>query len=200
MSQWPTIPGETPIDDISGLKIKSVRTRAALNVVEAENIRTAMMKYLASKPTRRQVPFDLHWLKMLHRSMFGRVWSWAGEIRTTDLNLGTPHSQVEAHLQHLLGDLEYWERNGLPLIEQAAMLHHRAVQIHPFLNGNGRWARMMANIWLKLHDCSLTNWPEESIGGESTIRQEYLAAIKAADDGDCVALIALHQRYTPDAR
>jgi len=33
MSQWPTIPGETPIDDISGLKIKSVRTRAALNLV-----------------------------------------------------------------------------------------------------------------------------------------------------------------------
>ena len=198
MSQWPTIPGETPIDDISGLKIRSVRTRAALNLVEAENIRTATLKYFAGKPTRRQAPFDLHWLKALHRSMFGRVWSWAGEIRKTDLNLGSPHIQVESHLQHLIGDLEFWERSGVPLIEQAAMLHHRAVQIHPFLNGNGRWARMLANIWLKLHDCSPTNWPEKSIGGESTIRQEYLAAIRTADGGDYAVLIALQQRYTPE--
>ena len=35
--------GETPLDDISGLKIKSVTTRSELDVVEAENILDAFL-------------------------------------------------------------------------------------------------------------------------------------------------------------
>ena len=58
----------------------------------------------------------------------------------------------------------------MSLIEQAVVLHHLAVQIHPFPNGNGRWARMVANIWLKLHGGEATEWPETVIGTASTIR------------------------------
>jgi len=39
MAVWKPIPGETPIDDISGLKPKGVTTRAQFNDVEARNIR-----------------------------------------------------------------------------------------------------------------------------------------------------------------
>jgi Fic family protein len=49
-------------------------------------------------------------------------------------------------LQTLLEDLVFWEARGDALLEQSVRLHHRAVWIHPFLNGNGRWARMLANI------------------------------------------------------
>lgn len=42
-------------------------------------------------------------------------------------------------------------------------------------------------------------WPEQTIGASSPIREEYLAAIQAADNGDYEPLIALHQRYaSPD--
>src|ERR1035437_1892782 len=135
-----SIPGETPIDDISGLKIKSVTNRGALHVVEAENIRAAIVKYRPPKPSRRQAPFDLNWLKQLHEEMLGHVWSWAGEFRTRGLNLGVPPTQIETQLHRLLGDLEFWQTNRTPLMEQAVMLHHRPVTIHPFLNGNRRWA------------------------------------------------------------
>ena len=47
MSQWNPIPGETPIADISGLIPKHVTSRAQLNIVEAENIRKVIVKYLA---------------------------------------------------------------------------------------------------------------------------------------------------------
>jgi len=70
------------------------------------------------------------------------------------------------------------------------------VAIHPFLNGNGRWSRMLANIWLKLHGSSSAIWPEEAVGEASIIRGEYLAAIKAADKMDFAPLIALHEKYT----
>ena len=75
-------------------------------------------------------------------------------------------------------------------------LHHRAVGIHPFPNGNGRWARMLANIWLKRHGHAITEWPEETIGSMSVIRDEYLTAIRASDEGDEGPLWALHQRFT----
>ncbi len=196
MEKWETLPGETPIDDISGLKLKDVRTRKELAVVEAENVRTAVMKYLASKPSRRLAPFNLSWLFKLHREMFGDVWEWAGKPRQVDQNLGVAWHQVQADLKKLLDDLEFWEQNWPDVLEQATHLHHRAVQIHPFLNGNGRWARMLANIWLKLHDCPIINWPEETIGTVSEIRDEYLEAIKVADKGRIGTLVELHRRYS----
>ncbi len=79
MAAWKPISGETPINDISGLTPKWVTTRAQLNDVEAQNIRKAVMRYLASKPSRRQAPFTLGWCYKLHRQMFGEVWRWAGQ-------------------------------------------------------------------------------------------------------------------------
>lgn len=38
------IPGQTPIDDISGLRDRSITTQGALNAAEAENIRKAVLK------------------------------------------------------------------------------------------------------------------------------------------------------------
>jgi Fic family protein len=82
----------------------------------------------------------------------------------------------------------------MSLLEQSARLHYRAVWIHPFWNGNGRWARLLANIWLGRHKNPLILWPE-SIGQESPIRNDYLRALNAADDGEFDPLLALHSRY-----
>ena len=43
MTGWKLVAGETPID-ISGLKIKGIGSRSALNQYEAENIRKAVVK------------------------------------------------------------------------------------------------------------------------------------------------------------
>jgi Fic-DOC domain mobile mystery protein B len=197
VSGWELVPGETPID-VSGLRRKGIGTRAELNRAEAENIRKAVVKYLATRPTARTAPFTLTWVKRLHKEMFGDVWRWAGEPRREDLNLGCAWHQVEVRLQALLDDLRFWESAGDPLLEQAARLHHRAVAIHPFLNGNGRWSRMLANVWLKRHGHPITEWPEEAIGSTSVIRGAYLDAIRAADGGDEGRLIDLHRKHTPE--
>jgi Fic-DOC domain mobile mystery protein B len=131
----------------------------------------------------------------LHREMFGDVWSWAGEIRTCELNIGIPFLQVRQELHVLADDLATWREFKHDLVEQATRLHFRAVRIHPFLNGNGRWARMLANILLKQNHAPIIEWPEEMIGTESTIRAEYIVAIKNADRGDDRPLLELHQRF-----
>jgi Fic family protein len=96
-----------------------------------------------------------------------------------------------------MDDVAFWRENGgMTGIEQTARLHHRAFLIHPFLNGNGRWARLLANIFQKQSLNTVTLWPEETVGNASVIRDEYLAAVRAADYGNYEPLIALHGRYS----
>lgn len=195
MSFDPPLQGQTPIDDISGLIDKSITTTSELNAAEAENIRKAVLRYLAARPTTRQAPFDLSWSKQLHAQMFADVWAWAGSVRTTELNMGASPHAIEIELHNLLEDLHVWHDTEMPILEQAVRLHHRAVVIHPFINGNGRWSRMLANIWLKQHDAPVILWPETTIGTESTIRAQYIQALQAADQGDLSPLIKLHEQH-----
>lgn len=155
MLPQPSIPGQTPLDDLSGLRVRWIQTTAQLNAAEAENIRKATLKYLLAKPTNRSARFDISWMKRLHQEMFGDVWTWAGELRMNETNIGSAARQVEIDLHTLIVDLRAWESSQMPILEQAVRIHHAAVKIHPFQNGNGRWSRMLANIWLLLHDTPL---------------------------------------------
>jgi hypothetical protein len=68
------IPGETPIDDVSGLKIAGITTRAELNIFEAQNIEKVAAKYLIIRPAARRAPFTDEWVLNLHKkclAMFG---------------------------------------------------------------------------------------------------------------------------------
>ena len=189
------IDGETPIDP-SELKIPGITSRAELNIAEMENIRKAEVKYLSSKPSRRTAKFDFAWFLHLHKEMFCDVWKWAGRIRDVELNIGSPPCSIACNLEDLIRDLCGWTDFGMAILEQGVRLHHRAVKIHPFHNGNGRWSRLLSNIWLRQHGHPLTEWPHETIGNESVVRTEYIAAIKAADGGEYEALMALHRKYT----
>src|SRR5262249_43345042 len=151
--------------------------------------------YLLGTPDPETAPFDYAWALSLHHDMFGSIWRWAGKTRRIDLNLGVPWGQVETRLFDLFLRLPYWK--DMPLLEQAARLHHEAVAIHPFENGNGRWSRMLANIWLKRQGSPPTFWPEATVGEASVIRDDYLQALQAADRGDLRPLIDLHAKYTP---
>jgi Fic-DOC domain mobile mystery protein B len=193
--EWVPIPGETPIDP-SGLKDRSIRTRSQLIKVEAENILKATVKYLAAAPSANQAPFTYGWFLKLHGQMFGDVWTWAGQVRTHDLSLGISWKQICPQLGKLVLDIEAWPKQEDLLLQQAVEIHHRAVQIHPFENGNGRWSRLLANIWLRQHGKPAIEWPEAEVGQQaSSIRNEYIEAIIAADNNEYALLIELHRRY-----
>ena len=102
---------------------------------------------------------------------------------------------MESKLFDLVISVRYREEHWDDFLEQAAYLHHEAVQIHPFENGNGRWSRILANIWLKQHDHPITLWPSDA-DVDSPIRKEYHKALQAADEGDKEPLVQLHRRFT----
>ena len=188
---------DTPFDG-SGLKIKSIKTRRQLNEAEFESILRVTEKYLLSKPSHKLAPFTFGWLLDLHREMLGSIWSWAGEIRTTQKNIGVSPNIVTAELGVIAIESEKrHSETGELVIATAAEFHHRAVWVHPFEDGNGRWARLLANIWLMQHDQPVTIWPSTDLRDtESPIRGEYIAAMKQADLRNYGPLIDLHKKFS----
>jgi hypothetical protein len=65
-------------------------------------------------------------------------------IPHTRSQYGQSPASSTTQLHDLACDLAYWQKHWPDTLEQAVHLHHRAVQIHPFPNGNGRWSRLLA--------------------------------------------------------
>ena len=186
----------TPLDDISGLKLPSdkVYSLQEIYVAEAMNIASATLKYLSAPPSKKIAPFTYEWLSQLHYEMFGDVWEWAGKFRHIELSIGIEAYQVPMAMKELVDDISYWrEHQTFDKYETAARIHHRAVQIHPFQNGNGRWSRMLANIYLRQQGSMPVKWQEDLLSKENAQRDAYIEALKLADAGAFEKLIAMHR-------
>ncbi len=68
-------------------------------------------------------------------------------------------------------------------LEAAARYHHRLTQIHPFVNGNGRHARISADTLLKeYYDLLPIDWAKgNNLEISGARRNDYINALRAAD-------------------
>ena len=96
------IDGQTPIDDdeIENLKIKTISTQEELDEFEQLNIEEAMQWVLSRKFKVGQI-FTEKFIRELHQRMFGNVWSWAGQFRKTEKNIGVEKHQISTQLKIL---------------------------------------------------------------------------------------------------
>ena len=154
--------GQTPIDDLSGLLV-TVKNRQELNDLESRNNSKAYTKYLLfMKPAGKFNPFTCESLCQIHKDMFGEVWDWAGIPRQKGKkNIGVDGTKVGYEINRFLFDFHQWEEKEVPFSEIGVKVHHRLVWIHPFENGNGRWGRLMTNIYLHRKGLPLLNWPQD---------------------------------------
>ena len=188
--------GSTPLtpEDLEGLLPRYITTKKDLYDAEFKNISEATNKYLLSK-RRRLLRFDPLSLYRLHKEMFGHVWAWAGKKRTSNKNIGVDKSQIDAEMKKLADDHAFWLEHGWDPIEISARLHHRLVKIHPFHNGNGLWARLIANIFLKESAGSFIRFPEDDLLVATEIRKRYIRVLLAADHSDYGPLIEFHKEF-----
>jgi len=123
--------------------------------------------------------------------MFGETWRWAGEFRKSDKNFGVDWLKIAAELRKLLGDAHYQiDHASYKPDEIAVRFHHRLVAIQPFPNGNGRHARLIADLLVERLGQPRFTWGSRSLVDASETRQRYIAALKAADDRDYAPLLA----------
>lgn len=181
----PLAPGER-----EGLLQSWITHRADLNEAERENIVEGVT--WARRRRRRTVDGMLNdgFVRELHKRMFGDVWNWAGSYRQTERNIGVDAFRIPNELGNLFGDVRYWvEHKTFSPDEIAIRLHHRLVAIHPFANGNGRHARLMADLLIELFGDTPFSWGGGSLADTGELRARYVVALQAADDHDIGRLL-----------
>ena len=185
-------PGATPLDpdEAASLVPTHITTQGDLNAWEQINI--VQGARWAARQKKRDL-LDEGFIRDLHRQMFDKTWQWAGTFRKTTKNIGVDSTQVAVKLRNLLDNTKYQiENHVFDADEMAVRFHHQLVWIHAFPNGNGRHARLMADLLaMRLGRPRLT-WGggEASITTVGELRDHYLAALRAADQMQFNDLIA----------
>jgi Fic-DOC domain mobile mystery protein B len=186
--------GATPLEpeDLDGLIPDFVATRADLNVVEFENITKALPWALQrARALQSDGVLAYGFMMELHRRMFGDVWTWAGTPRRRETNLGVAPQLIPSQSMQTLDDAKYWHTEKVfEPDDLAARIHCRLVSVHPFVNGNGRCTRLMADLYLTSIGASPFTWGGTDLEVDGSGRAEYIAAlVKAADTDDYADLI-----------
>ena len=170
--------------------IPNLATKEDLNEWERQNILEAYGWALAPNNLRRHDPLEESYIRELHRRMFDETWQWAGTYRTSEKNIGVPHHEIRESLSGLIGDARYWlEHETYAADELAIRFHHRLVLIHPFANGNGRHARLMADVLAQRQDKPVFTWGGANLISAGDFRRRYIEALEAADANDIHSLL-----------
>lgn len=149
---------------------EDLEKRAAIGVIRASRF---VRNY-----ARKSKAIDISALKLIHREIWIDAWpEIAGEYRTEDLKISgskilLPHYSNVPRLMEEMGDELAKKINGISdecrgkidildevddellecideVVSVAAWIHHIITAIHPFRDGNGRTARLAANLILE---------------------------------------------------
>jgi len=166
----------------------------------------SVSRLLLRPPHTRKITLDL--LRNIHFQMFPPDYEMGGNLRRVqnmimDMSGGEPKvryqppspDRVEELTKELLAD---WRDNydavadkrNEAKVEAIASFHHRFLSIHPFVDANGRIARLLLTLQVReLLDKSVrADWP----------RKEYYDALLAADGGDVARLVRVIEDVITD--
>ncbi len=178
-------------EELDELIPKYITNRQQLDEVEQNNIEDAFQWLLSKKVDTIEQLISPEFQDELHKKMLGKVWKWAGKIRSREANIGVNPLKIEILRKQLIDDLIFWHKNKtFDPIEIAIRFHHRLVQIHCYPNGNGRHTRIMADLILeKIFNSAPINWKGDDFVNINEFRTKYIAALKDADNGNYESLL-----------
>ena len=133
---------------------------------------------------------QLHSLVMVGDSRGGQYKRYANEIEGSAHKPPTP-----LDTPHHMGELIRWvHSNSLPPLWEAAVVHAWLAHVHPFHDGNGRIARLLANLLL------IRGGMPPLIVRASSDRGRYLDALGASDEGgNILPLVRVFRRVVARA-
>ncbi len=129
--------------------------------------------------TTTKKPLTKELILQWHRELFKQAKpSIAGKFRKTNVRVAGYKAAHHLDVPYLMDEFLEWfreHRNKMNPVELAAMTHLKFVKIHPFLDGNGRIARLLLNYVLNRSD-----YPMMTI--EYNNRETYYKALDDFDD------------------
>ncbi|WP_211003478.1 Fic family protein [Phaeobacter sp. HS011] len=127
-------------------------------------------------------------IRQIHAKIEDKVGETPGSYRQRDVKISqalfTPpsHTDVPICMKEMIAI--YLEDSTAHPIVRAAWLHNRFTYIHPFLDGNGRTARL-------LQDFALLSGKLFPTGVPSALRDDYYDALSEADNDDWDGLVSI---------
>jgi len=138
---------------------------------------------LVEKFVEKKEDLNAQFIKQLHKIILKNIDDYqAGVYRKTNVRiLGAVHippdaSKIERLMDEFL-DWYYTNKHQIPVPELAAWVQYKFVYIHPFIDGNGRVARLLTNLYLMARD-----YPPVILKKED--RGKYYKSLRAADSGN----------------
>ena len=167
---------------------KHISTQADLNAWEEMNI-VEGANWIARQKIIQGLEEGL--VREMHSRMFNKTWLWAGTFRKSAKSIGIDWTQIAVALKNLLDNTAYQiENQAVPIDEIVVRFHHQLLLIHAFPNGNGRHARLIADALIVNLGGKRFSWGgNTSIATLGLTRQNYLSALRAADNGDIAPLM-----------
>jgi Fic family protein len=139
---------------------------------------------LVASLAEKREPVTTSIVRQLHALVLARIDDEnAGQYRQLPVRIaGATHEpppawDVSARMSDWADWLAAQEAEGAEAVELAAVAHHRLVSIHPFLDGNGRTARLIMNLVLLR-----AGYPPAIIARAN--RAQYYRSLARADRGD----------------
>ena len=123
-----------------------------------------------------------------HRKWLGNVYTWAGRERSVNLSKGEFHFAAAQQVPYCFKELDAKYLNRYTpcdtfddnlLVEAIAVVHVEFILVHPFREGNGRIARLLANVMALQADK-----PELDFSSWDRDRENYFLAIQAGIAGN----------------
>ncbi|WP_444995022.1 putative adenosine monophosphate-protein transferase Fic [Aliikangiella sp. IMCC44359] len=121
------------------------------NMAELERAEREITAFTINNVRYKAPPYNLEYMKMLHRQLFSELYEWAGEFRNVDISKGATRfcncSRVIAESQKIFSNLlkDKWLSGLLKesFCAKLAEYYCEFNMIHPFREGNGRVQRLL---------------------------------------------------------
>lgn len=150
--------------------------------------------------------FTNRFILKAHKLALGDVYSFAGKWRDVNLSKGGfvfPTAQFLPDVMHsfeanILSKLpnRYANKNGL--IHDLAVVHAELLFIHPFREGNGRTARLLANLMCRKQGLNAPQWEKIEPNEDASIPfTDYIVAVQRAADQDYKPMMHIIEEIFP---
>lgn len=128
---------------------------------------------------KKKTPIDHVTIQRIHEVVTAGILEDAGRYRTGNVRI-TGASKTPPDWSKLVGLMDGLinevVQSKMGVIRTAAIFHHRFVEIHPFIDGNGRVARLLTNLYLIAN-----GYPPIVL--KAMEKKKYYRCLRAADLG-----------------
>lgn len=163
----------------------------------------ANAEYALINELTNQTRFDAEYICKIHRLALIEVYEFAGNYRTVNMSkqgfsFSAAHvlpNSMQTFEQEMLNDLLHVYDSREQLVKDIGAVHAELLYIHPFREGNGRTARILANMMAFKAGYSGINF--DPIAKSGDYRNKYIQGVQQALDQEYTIMTELIDELLP---